>query len=58
MSNALNALKEQVKAGFANANNASLGKIGADVNRPARIGDLLTQAEAARNELRHADYGR
>lgn len=58
MSNVLNALKEQVRAGFAKPDNASLGTTAADIDHPTRIGDLLTQAEAARTELRHAGYGR
>lgn len=57
MSNVLNALKEQVRAGFAKPDNASIGSSSAVVN-PTRIGDLLTQAEAARHELRQASYGR
>lgn len=59
MGSALNALKEQVKAGFTpKSDKATSLDNRAVIDRPASIGDLLTQAEAARNDLRQAGYGR
>lgn len=59
MGNVLNALKEQVKAGFApkSDDSASLGSR-AVIDRPTSIGDLLTRAEEARDDLRHTGYSR
>jgi len=58
MGSALNALKEQVKAGFASKSDSFTSASRITIDRPVRIGDLLQQAEAARDDLRHAGYGR
>lgn len=56
MGTALKALKEQVAAGFA-AKSDSIPSHAA-IDHPTRIGDLLQQAEAARDDLRHSGYCR
>ena len=58
MGSALKALKEQVKAGFASKSDSFTSSSHVTIDRPARIGDLFQQAEAARDDLRHAGYGR
>lgn len=59
MGSALNALKEQVKVGFtAKPDHTATKEIHAAIDRPVRIGDLILQAEAARDDLRHTGYGR
>lgn len=59
MGSALNALKDQVKIGFAPKSDrpASTEKH-VDIDRPVRIGELIQQAETARDDLRLAGYGR
>lgn len=59
MGSALNALKEQVKIGFALKSDRTVTtEPYAAIDRPVRIGDLLLQAEAAQDDLRHTGYGR
>jgi len=59
MGSALNALKEQVKIGFApKSDRPATTETHAAVDRPVRIGDLILQAEAARDDLRHTGYSR
>lgn len=58
MGSTLNALKEQVEAGFASKSDSIASPSHVAIDRPVRIVDLLQQAEAARDDLRHAGYSR
>lgn len=59
MGNALKALRAQVEVGLATQSDRSLVPDSqSNIVRPVRIGELLNQAEAARDELRHTGYGR
>lgn len=59
MGNVLNALKDQVKIGFApKSDRTATTETHASIDRPVRIGDLILQAEAARDNQRHTGYGR
>ncbi len=58
MSCALKALKEQVLAGLVPQASLSAPLGTATTDRPVRISEIFSRADAARDDLRHSGYGR